>query len=170
MTILPEILDCREFVNADEIARGLSPFQPEAVSFQAGRIMLHRIKELLKEGKDFAFETTLSTKSYVPFITHAKELGYTIVLIYFWLESVDLAKNRVVERVKGGGHSIPEATIERRYYRGLRNFFKLYQSLSDSWIMYDNSKELPTPLAKGNGIIISKVYNHDIWKIIEANE
>ena len=87
--------------------------------------MLSRIKELLKEGKDFAFETTPSTRSYVPFVRYAKERGYIIVLIYFWLESVDLAKNRVLERVRKGRHSIPEDTIERRYYRGLNNFFKL---------------------------------------------
>lgn len=129
--------------------------------------MLNRIKELLKQGKDFAFETTLSTKSYVPFIRHARKLGYTIVLIYFWLESVDLAKNRVAERVKRGGHSIPEATIERRYCRGLINFFKLYRSLTDSWIVYDNSKIVPAPLAKGNGELVGQVYNYDIWQLVE---
>ena len=169
-TVLPEMLNCKEFVNADEIARGLSPFQPETVSFQAGRIMLNRIHELLGDGKDFGFETTLASKSYEPFITRAKEFGYTIVLIYFWLESVDLAKSRVMERVKKGGHSIPEATIERRYYRGLNNFFRLYRNLADSWIVYDNSKEVPAPLAKGNGKMISNIYNYDIWKMIEANE
>src|SRR5436190_16463587 len=84
-TVLPEMLNCKEFVNADEIARGLSPFQPETVSFQAGRIMLNRIKELLREGKDFGFETTLSTKSYVPLLKGAKQKGYSIMLIYFWL-------------------------------------------------------------------------------------
>ena len=100
-------------------------FSARDSSFQAGRIMLSRIKELLKEGKDFAFETTPSTRSYVPFVRYAKERGYIIVLINFWLESVDLAKNRVLERVRKGRHSIPEDTIERRYYRGLNNFFKL---------------------------------------------
>src|SRR5882762_3342627 len=117
-TVLPEILNCKEFVNADEIARGLSPFQPETVSFQAGRIMLNRIKELLKFKNDFGFETTLATRSYVSLINDARQQGYTIVLLYFWLESIELAKARVKERVAKGGHNIPATVIERRYKRG----------------------------------------------------
>lgn len=93
-TVLPEILNCKEFVNADEIARGLSPFQPETVSFQAGGIMLARIQELLNGKNDFGFETTLATRSYVGLIKQAKRQGYVIVLVYFWLESVELAKAR----------------------------------------------------------------------------
>ncbi len=165
-TVLPEMLNCKEFVNADEIARGLSPFQPETVSFQAGRIMLNRIKELLREGKDFGFETTLSTKSYVPLLKDAKGKGYTIVLIYFWLESVELAKRRVLERVNKGGHNVPSDIIERRYNRGLTNFFHLYQALAQRWIIYDNSKATPLPIAKGEGQTISYVYNPDIWTTI----
>ena len=118
-TILPEMLNCKEFVNADEIARGLSPFQPEHVSFQAGRIMLERINELLESGVDFAFETTLTTLSYINTITLAKEKGYTINLLYFWLNDVNLAIERVKTRVSEGGHSIPEETIRRRYFREL---------------------------------------------------
>lgn len=126
-TVLPEMLDCREFVNADEIARGISPFQPETVSFQAGRIMLNRIKELLKGKKDFGFETTPSTRSYVHLIRQAKNQEYTVVLIFFWLESVELAKARVQARVEKGGHNIPAAVIERRYIRGSKNFFTIYK-------------------------------------------
>ena len=122
-TILPELLNCKEFVNADEIAKGLSPFQPEKVSFEAGRIMLYRIRELLSQKKDFAFETTLSTRSYVRLIKKAKEEGYKITLIFFWLKSVDFAIERVKSRVAKGGHDIPEAVIKRRYIRGLENFF-----------------------------------------------
>lgn len=107
-TILPEMLDCKEFVNADEIAKGLSPFQPESVSFQAGRIMLERIDELLKSGVDFAFETTLTTLSYLNTIKLARENGYTISLLYFWLNDVNLAVERVKERVNEG------ATIFRK--------------------------------------------------------
>jgi predicted ABC-type ATPase len=128
-TVLPEMLNCKEFVNADEIARGLSPFQPETVSFHAGRIMLDRIKELIEHQKEFGFETTLSTKSYAPLMKRAEADGYTIMLIYFWLESIDLAKNRVIDRVKKGGHNIPSETIERRYKRGIINFFELYKNL-----------------------------------------
>jgi predicted ABC-type ATPase len=93
-TMLPEMLNCKEFVNADEIARGLSPFQPEAVSFEAGRIMLTRINDLLNQQTDFAFETTLSTKSYRSLITKAQRLGYKVVIVFFWLESKELAKTR----------------------------------------------------------------------------
>ncbi len=104
-TILPEIIRCKEFVNADEIAKGLSPFQPETVSFEAGRIMINRINELLKENETFAFETTLSTKSYKNKVLKAKEQGYTITLLFFWLNNIELAKERVKTRVKEGGHN-----------------------------------------------------------------
>ncbi len=102
-TILPEMLDCKEFVNADEIAKGLSPFQPETVSFQAGRIMLERINDLLKSRRDFAFETSLSTKSYIQTIKKAQVLGYEVTLLFFWLRSSDLAVERVKQRVSTGG-------------------------------------------------------------------
>jgi len=118
-TILPEIIKCKEFVNADEIAKGLSPFQPETVSFEAGRIMINRINELLKDNETFAFETTLSTKSYKNKVLKAKEQGYTITLLFFWLNNIELAKERVKIRVKEGGHNIPEDVIERRYLKGM---------------------------------------------------
>jgi predicted ABC-type ATPase len=114
-TILLEILDCKEFVNADEIAKGLSPFQPEKVSFEAGRIMLHRIDELLSENESFAFETTLATKSYKNKIMEAKEKGYRVTLLFFWLQTIELAKERVKTRVLEGGHNIKPEIIERRY-------------------------------------------------------
>ena len=118
-TILPDILDCREFVNADNIAIGISPFNPEGAAFEAGRIMLHRIEQLLHEGKDFAFETTLSTRSYVSYIHKAKGLGYNVTLVYIWLNSSELAMQRVAIRVAKGGHHIPDDVIERRYYKGM---------------------------------------------------
>jgi predicted ABC-type ATPase len=163
-TVLPEMLNCREFVNADEIARGLSPFQPETVSFQAGRIMLARIEELLQGKNDFAFETTLATRSYVGLIERAKLLGYKVILIFFWLETVELAKARVKARVDQGGHNIPEPVIERRYYRGLKNFFNLYKSVCHSWMLYNNSKETPIMIAKGNSLLADYIINQDIWK------
>jgi predicted ABC-type ATPase len=113
-SILPEILDCKEFVNADEIAKGLSPFQPEKAAIEAGRIMLTRIDELISQKVDFAFETTLATKSHVTRIKKAQKLGYLITLLFFWLRDVELAKKRVVIRINEGGHSIPDATIVRR--------------------------------------------------------
>lgn len=161
-TVLPEVLNCREFVNADEIARGLSPFQPENVAFQSGRIMLNRIRELIHEGADFAFETTLATKSYTSIIKHAISKGYKITLIFFWLESPELAKERVKIRVENGGHNIPEDTIERRYFRGLKNFFTLYLRLTDGWLVYNNSSSMPELIAKGeDGDIV--ITNTDIW-------
>ena len=138
-TILPEILDCREFVNADEIARGISPFQPDKAGIEAGRLMLKRIHKLAESGESFAFETTLSTKSYVHFIAKAKNLGYHISCLYFWLNSEELAISRVNNRVEEGGHSIPEEVIRRRYTRGLMNLFKLILPLVDDWLIVDNS-------------------------------
>lgn len=116
-TILPEIIECKEFVNADEIAKGLSPFQPEKVAFEAGRIMLERINELLKNEESFAFETTLSTKSYKNKIKEARQKGYTVTMLFFWLQNVELAKERVKIRVSEGGHNIESDVIERRYIR-----------------------------------------------------
>lgn len=113
-TILPEILDCKEFVNADEIAKRLSPFQPEKVSFEAGRIMLARINELLSVNENFAFETTLATRSYKNKIIKAKEKGYRVTLLFFWLQNIELAKERVKTRVSEGGHNIEPDIIARR--------------------------------------------------------
>ena len=138
-TILPDILNCREFVNADEIARGLSPFQPQKVAFEAGRIMLQRIDELLTKKETFAFETTLSTKSYKNTIKKAKTLGYKTILLFFWLENVDLAKERVRLRVEQGGHNIESEIIERRYARGIKNLFELYLPIVDEIMIFDNS-------------------------------
>lgn len=138
--ILPDLLNCKEFVNADEIARGLSPFQPEKVSIEAGRLMLKRIEELLNSNQDFSFETTLSTKSFINTIEKAKSKGYYITLIFFWLESVELAKDRVHKRVMEGGHNIEPDVIERRYKVGIKNLFHLYSNKVDSLLIFDNSR------------------------------
>jgi predicted ABC-type ATPase len=132
-------LDCKEFVNADEIAKGLSPFQPEKVSFEAGRIMLNRISELLTQNANFAFETTLATKSYKNRILEAKQKNYNVTLLFFWLKNPELAKERVKTRVFEGGHNIPEDIIERRYYRGIKNLFEIYLSIVDQVLIFDNS-------------------------------
>ncbi len=139
-TILPEILDCKEFVNADEIAKGLSPFQPESVSIEAGRIMLNRIDELIASEKTFGFETTLSTKSYKNKIIVAQQKGYTVTLLFFWLQNIELAKERVKTRVLEGGHNIPEDVIERRYANGIKNLFEIYFNIADKVLIVDNSK------------------------------
>jgi predicted ABC-type ATPase len=137
--ILPELLNCKEFVNADEIARGLSPFQPEKVSIEAGRLMLTRIDELILSNQDFSFETTLSTRSFIHTIDRAKSNGYFVTLIFFWLESVELAKDRVKKRVSEGGHHIEEEVIKRRYKLGVKNLFNLYADKVDSLLIFDNS-------------------------------
>lgn len=131
-TILPEILDCKEFVNADEIAKGISPFQPEKAGIEAGRLMLKRIKKLLETGENFAFETTLSTRSYVQFVEKARQLNYQVTYLFFWLDSEELAILRVETRVKEGGHHIPEDVIRRRYKNGLKHFFNLFLSKVDN--------------------------------------
>jgi predicted ABC-type ATPase len=138
--VLPEILECKEFVNADEIAKGLSPFQPEAVSIEAGRIMLQRINDLLDQNKSFAFETTLSTKSYKNKIKLAQSKGYKVVLLFFWLQNVSLAKQRVAIRVEEGGHNIDDTIIERRYFGGIKNLFDIYIPLVDDVMIFDNSE------------------------------
>jgi predicted ABC-type ATPase len=161
-TILPEILECEEFVNADEIARGLSPFQPEKAGIQAGRLMLERIKALIGRGQDFAFETTLSTKSYKNLIQDAKKKNYSVTLIFFWLSSQELAVKRVETRVKEGGHNIPEKVIRRRYENGLRNFFDIFKSIVDDWMLIDNSGE-PYELIAEKMQSEEIIYNNKIW-------
>lgn len=163
-TILPEIIECKEFVNADEIAKGLSPFQPEKVSFEAGRIMLKRIEGLLNENESFGFETTLSTKSYKNKILNAKQNGYTVTLLFFWLNNVELAKERVKTRVKEGGHNIPNKVIERRYIKGIKNLFDIYLDIVDGALIFDNSfgkHELIAQKIEYEDIVISnaKKYN-----------
>ncbi len=160
-TILPEILDCKEFVNADEIAKGLSPFQPEKVSFEAGRIMLNRINELLEGGVNFAFETTLSSKTYKDKITEAITKGYHVSILFFWLRDVELAKERVKTRVIEGGHNIEEEVIERRYERGIINLFGLFLPLIEEAMIFDNSE--------GRSILIAeKVKGEDLTIIDET--
>ena len=168
-TILPEILGCKEFINADEIAKGLSPFQPESVAVQAGRIMLARMDELLQKGETFAFETTLATKSYKQKIEWAQANGYEVTLLFFWLDSPNMAKKRVAQRVAEGGHSIPLETIERRYYNGIANLFAIYIDMVDICYIFDNSegrKELIAQKEKHKGIVI---YNNDKFNLMKNN-
>lgn len=167
LTILPEILNCKEFVNADNIAFGLSPFQPEKVAFEAGRIMLERIETLLKLNENFAFETTLSTKSYKHRLLEAKENGYTVKLLFFWLPSIEMAINRVAIRVSEGGHNIPTEVITRRYSRGIENLFKIYIPLCDDWAVFDNSNNTPELIAEGiNSEAI--VTNKESWNLLKS--
>ena len=171
-TVLPELLNCNEFVNADNIAAGLSPFNPESVAFEAGRIMLQRIDELLNRGVDFAFETTLSTRSYVSLVKRAQQTGYEVTLLFFWLSSPEMAKERVAKRVSKGGHNIPADVIERRYYRGIRNLVSLYIPLCDKWFVINNMNTASLVVARGFGSLDETIIKSDVWKVIldQANE
>jgi predicted ABC-type ATPase len=167
-TILPEIINCKEFVNADEIAKGLSPFQPEKVAFESGRIMLRRIEELFNENISFAFETTLSTKSYKNKIIKAQENGYNVTLLFFWLQSIELAKERVRIRVSEGGHNIEPDVVERRYVNGLFNLFKIYLPIVNGAFIFDNSfgkHELVAIKTSDEKLIIK---NQDKYNLIKA--
>ena len=169
-TILPEILGCKEFINADEIAKGLSPFQPESVAMQAGRIMLARMDELLQKGETFAFETTLATKSYKQKIEWAQANDYEVTLLFFWLDSPNIAKKRVAQRVAEGGHNIPLETIERRYYNGIANLFTIYIDMVDICYIFDNSegrKELIAQKERHKDIVI---YNNDKFNLMKNND
>ena len=148
-TVLPEMLDCEEFINADEIARGLSPLNPDKAAIEAGRIMLSKIDKLISNQLDFAFETTLSTKSFSNTILKARQSGYQVTLVFFYLDSADLAIERVKTRVIEGGHDIPTPVIIRRYNSGLRNLFMLYTPICDYWMIFDNSKLHSELIAEG---------------------
>ena len=139
-TLLPEMLGCVNFVNADEIARGLSPFAPEIVDVQAARIMLERVEELLSQKADFGLETTLATRSYVQLIKRAHTLGYKVHLLFFYLETPEQAIQRVAQRVSNGGHGIPEDVIRRRFQRGIDNLINLYLPICDSALIFNNMK------------------------------
>lgn len=156
MRILAPLLNCSEYLNADLIASALSPFHPESVAQQAGRLMLKRLHKLALSGESFAFESTLASRSFARFIADCKQKGYTINLIYVWLNSADLAVERVARRVENGGHRIPEEVIRRRYERSRHNLFDLYLPLCDRWSIYDNSKDtvcLMADYTKENGLV-----------------
>jgi predicted ABC-type ATPase len=169
-TILPEVLDCREFVNADEIARGLSPFQPEKVALEAGRIMLHRVDELLGRGETFALETTLATRLYQQKIRVAQQQGYTVVLLYFWLSSPQLAQERVKTRVLEGGHFIAPEVIDRRYWLEITCLFDRYLPLVDKALIFDNSDGKPVPLIEKSGGSFSIIHTELYHQLLNQYE
>jgi len=165
MVLFPEILECLEFVNADEIARGISPFNFEKVAITAGKIMLQRIDELIDKGTDFAFETTLSSKNYIKTIQKAKNLGYSVILLYYYINSPQLAIERIKQRVNDGGHNIEDDIIKRRYIRSLNNLFSLYMKEVDFWIFIDNSYKEPEIVSSGYKDKI-EIKNKTIWNNI----
>ena len=149
-TFLPEILDCHEFVNSDEFAKSLSPFDPSSASVSASRYMIMRIQYLLDQNADFSIETTLATRSLVSIIHRARARGYKITLIYLWIQNPEMAIQRVRDRVANGGHNIPEDVLRRRYKMGIHYLFDTYMQLCDNWIIGDNSHPPFTVVAEGN--------------------
>ncbi len=168
-TIFPDVLNCREFVNADNIAAGISPFNVEGVAIEAGKIMLRRIDELLATHEDFAIETTLATRSYVSLIKRAQNMGYKVTLIYIWLNSPEIAFQRVEERVSKGGHNIPKDVIVRRYYRGIKNLFSMFIPICDAWIIADNSKNVLTAIARKEEFE-NIIENNELWETINKQQ
>ncbi len=162
--ILRDALKVHEFVNADTIAAGLSAFSPESVALAAGRIMLDRVHELAREGRDFAFETTLASRTFAPWLRQLQIGGYTFHLVYLCLPIVELAVARVAERAGRGGHAVPEDIVRRRYARSLDNFFNLYSQFANSWVMMDNSIEgRPRVIAKRSVGRTVRAFNLDQW-------
>lgn len=168
-TLLPEVWQCREFVNADAIAIGLSPFNPESMAIEAGKLMLKRIDALMKRGETFAIETTLATKSYANLIRKAKKMGYTVSLLYLWLESPETAICRVALRVSEGGHSIPKNVIVRRYYAGLRNLFQIFMPIVDYWMLVDNTRTPREIVAEGGGSESVMIKNVELYQRIKSH-
>ena len=168
--LLRDALGVLEYVNADPIALGLSGFDPASVAIAAGRVMLRRLYELANQGKTFAFESTLAAKSYAPWIEELCSRGYSFQLMFLWLRNADLAVQRVQERVRAGGHDVREDVIRRRYASGLRNFWKLYQPLADTWAVYDNSGSLdPVLVAKGTGSNPEPFIETSLWRVFSES-
>ena len=167
-TVLPDVLQCKEFVNADEIAHGLSPFNPEGMAIEAGRLMLQRIDGLLKNQENFSIETTLATRSYTRLVHRAQEQGYKVSLIYFWLSSPDLAIQRVAQRVRNGGHDIPRDVVIRRYQAGINNFFNIYMSDVDYWLLADNSNTPRIIVAEGGRGVKTNILHADLFNRIQG--
>lgn len=172
-TSAPELLrgalGVREFVDADVVARGISAFQPEGVALEAGRIMLRRLRELAAARVSFAFETTLAARGFAPWFQELRHQRYRVHLLFLWLPDADAAIRRVAERVRLGGHGVPEETIRRRYERGLRNFFTIYMAVVDSWRFYDNSARFePRLVAVGGRMTSTRVNQPDLWDRLAA--
>lgn len=148
--LVPELLGLAEFVNADAIASGLAAFAPERVAFAAGRVMISRLNELAAMRADFAFETTMASRTFVPWLKGLHESGYQIHAVFVWVRSVSLARTRVRNRAAAGGHSIPPDVIERRYRRGIANFIHEYSMIADHWRVYDNSSKDPHLVASSS--------------------
>lgn len=169
-TLLRDTLAVAEFVNADTIAQGLSGFRPAASALAAGRVMLARLHELAAKRDDFAFETTLASRSFAPWLRELAATGYRVQIVFVWLPTPELAVLRVRERVRAGGHDAPEDTIRRRYSRGIRNFLELYRPLAETWLVYDNSgANAPALFASGEGSRTERILDEERWRAFRSS-
>lgn len=169
--LLRDTFGLLEFVNADTISAGLSAFNVEAVALEAGRVMLARLRELAAHRQNFAFESTLSTRSYAPWIDRLVNDGYDFHLLFLWLNTAQLAIQRVAERVRNGGHFVSEEIIRRRYDRGLNNLFELYLPLAKTWAVYDNSGAgSPSLIASGDRDRAPAVAHPELWRALTRKE
>jgi predicted ABC-type ATPase len=168
--LLADVLGVSEFVNADVIAQGLSAFNPEAAALAAGRIMLARLKELAAARQSFSFETTLASRTFAPWISSLTNSGYDFHLLFLWLPSAQFAIERVAQRVQAGGHYVPDDVVRRRYIKGLRNFFSLYQPLATSWRVYNNAVGIDGPrlIAAGNFLAEELVVDQAAWQSMKG--
>lgn len=165
---LPDYAKCPNFVNADLIAQGLAPFDPRNAAIKAGRLVLQQIHEFAGRDVDFAFETTLAGRSYVNLFKKLKAKGYALHVFFLWIPSPELAIARIKDRVAEGGHNVPAEDVRRRFGRGINNFFQLYESIFDSWMLFDNSKAKPELIAKRRNDHI-EVLNDNLFKTIQKS-
>jgi predicted ABC-type ATPase len=166
--LLHGALHVDEFVNADVIARGLSAFNPEGAALDAGRVMLTRLRELAAQKKNIAFESTLASRTFAPWIRELKKDGYRFHLFYFWLPAPEMCVNRVHRRKILGGHTVPAETIHRRYHAGLRYFFELYAPIAVNWQFFDNTDKPRVLIASGGEGIEEEIFNVDVWAKLKA--
>jgi predicted ABC-type ATPase len=166
--LLQGVLGVTEFVNADAIGHGLSAFNAQSAAVAAGRLMLKRVKELADRNVSVAFETTLASRTFAPWLKELTAGGYSLNIVFLWLPNPEFAVARVADRVALGGHDVPQEVVRRRYARGIRNFFELYRPLTSMWRMYDTSREPPPRLiAAGRGSSVDQIDDADAWRRIE---
>lgn len=162
---LPNYVKCSNFVNADLIAQGLSPFSPQLVAIKAGKLVLQQIKEFADKNVDFGFETTLAGKTYLRYFWSLKEKGYRLHLFFLWIPSFQLAIVRIKDRVSEGGHDVPSEDVKRRFERSIVNFFNTYRPLLDTWLLFDNSERKPVLIAQKENLHID-VHNDILFQKI----
>ena len=166
---LQNYAECRTFINADTIARGLAGFSPDAVALKAGRLLLEQIGLYADKKIDFAFETTLSGVTHLSRLKDMKKESYRIHLFFLWIPDIRLSLERVAHRIKMGGHGVSEKVVRRRFHRGIKNFFKIYRSILDSWMLFDNSRVIPHVIAEEEDGKV-KIFDHKLYERVLAFE